>query len=419
MKKPRHKRKQKRTPAPARGKHTVFAQLCNLIPGHLVAKLARAHGIDSMVRTFSAWSHLVALLYAQFTHAIGLNDTCDGLRHHCGLLARIRGATAPSRNNLSHANRNRSAEMARDLFWEVLAHLETICPAFGSQRRFKGLAGRFKRVIHLVDSTTIKLIVSCIDWAKHRRKKAAAKCHMRLSLQDMLPRFVIIGSAADSDPSRARELCAGVRQGEIIVFDRAYLDFAHLFELLARGIHWVTRTKSNTQFKVLKKRKCTGNILRDEEVRLVVEGTRKKHPARLRRILALVELDGKQVEMEFLTNNLEWSAATVCDLYKSRWQIEVFFKQIKQTLQLSDFLGNNANAVRWQVWTALLMYVLLRFEAFLSGWDKSFTRCFTLLRGVLWDKFNVLELLGFYGTAGERWRMRTEPQQLYLPGMPP
>jgi len=417
MKKSR--KRQKRTPAPARGKHTVFAQLCNLIPGHLVAKLARSHGIDSMVRTFSAWSHVVTLLFAQFTHAIGLNDVCDALRHHCGLLARIRGASAPSRNNLSHANKHRSADMARDLFWEVLAHLESICPAFGSQRRFKGLAGRFKRAIHLVDSTTIKLIASCIDWAKHRRRKAAAKCHMRLSLQNLLPRFVIIGSAAESDPSRARELCAGVRAGEIIVFDRIYIDFAHLQDLLARGIFWVTRTKTSHQFKVLGKRKCAGNILRDEEVRLAVPGTRKKHPARLRRILALVELDGKQVEMEFLTNNLEWSAATVCDLYKSRWQIEVFFKQIKQTLQLCDFLGNNANAVRWQVWTALLMYVLLRFKAFVSGWDKSFTRCFTLTRGVLWDKYDLNELLGFYGTAGARWRMRAQPEQMYFPGMSP
>ena len=412
-------KKQKRTPAPARGKLTVFSQLCNLVPGHMVAKLARKHGIDSMVRRFSAWSHVVALLFAQLTHAIGLNDTCDALRHHCGLLARIRGATFPSRNNLSHANKNRSAAMARDLFWDVLNHLGRICPAFGSQRRFKGLPGRFKRAIHLVDSTTIKLIVSCIDWARHRRRKAAVKCHLRMGLQDMLPRFVIIDSAAENDTRRARELCAGVQEGEIVVFDRGYLDFEHLHDLTRRGVNWVTRTKSNRQLRVVKKHARKGNILRDDTVVLAKGNARKKHPGRLRRILALVEVDGKLREMEFLTNNHDWSAARVCDLYKSRWQIEVFFKQIKQTLQLEDFMGNSANAVRWQVWTALLMYVLLRFEAFLSGWDKSFTRLFTLLRGVLWDRFDVGELLRFYGRAGGRWRMRAEPRQLYLPGMSP
>jgi hypothetical protein len=372
----------------------------------MVAKLARKHGIDSMVRTFSAWSHVVALLFAQLTHAIGLNDVCDALRNHRGLLARIRGATVPSRNNLSHANKRRNPEMARELFWEVLAHLKALNPAFGSQRRFKGLAGRFKRTIHLVDSTVIELVASCIDWAKHRRKKAAAKCHLRLSLQDMLPRFLIVGSAADSDARRARELCAGVDKGEIIVFDRAYVDFAHLHELLLRDIHWVTRAKTNLRLRVVKKRASAGDILRDDEVLLEVRATRGKYPVRMRRIRARVELDGRQVEMEFLSNNLEWSAASICALYKSRWQIEVFFKQIKQTLQLCDFLGNSANAVRWQVWTALLMYVLLRFEAFLSAWDKSFTRQFTLLRGVLWDRYDIMELLCFYGTANKRWRMR-------------
>lgn len=121
--------KNKRTPAPARGKLTVFAQLCNLIPGHMVARLARTHGIDSMCRTFSAWSHVVSLLFAQLTHAIGLNDVCDNLRHHRGLLARVRGATAPSRNNLFHANKRRGADMARDLFWEVLATSKPPVPA--------------------------------------------------------------------------------------------------------------------------------------------------------------------------------------------------------------------------------------------------------------------------------------------------
>ena len=186
-----------------------------------MAKLARETGIDSLARTFRAWSHVVALLHAQLTHAIGLNDTCDALHHHVGWLARIRGATPPSRNGFSHANKHRDAARAEKLFWSVQAHLQSLQPAFGSGRRFRGLTGRFKRVIHVVDSTTIALVANCLDWAKHRRRKAAAKCHLRLDLHSLLPRFAIVDTAGDNDNARAREVCAGIRAGEIVLFDRA------------------------------------------------------------------------------------------------------------------------------------------------------------------------------------------------------
>jgi hypothetical protein len=384
-----------------------------------VAKLARETGVETMARTFSAWSHVVAMLYAQLTHAIGLNDVCDALHHHVGWLARIRGATPPSRNGLSHAGKHRDAMLAEQLFWRVLEHLQSVQPAFGTGRRFRGLTGRFKRVVHVVDSTTIQLIASCLDWAKHRRRKAAAKCHLRLDLHSLLPRFAIVDTARDNDDARAREVCAGIRAGEIVLFDRAYVDFAHLFGLLVRGVFWVTRTKANLRFRVVKKRlrRPAGKILRDDEVVLINPKSRGEYPNRLRRVTALVEVDGQETVMEFLTNNFAWAPATVADLYRCRWQIEVFFKQIKQTLQLCDFLGNSANAVRWQVWTALLLYVLLRFQAFLHGWPHSFTRLFTLLRGVVWDRFDLAGLLDFYGTAGGAWRMRAQPEQEYLPGL--
>ena len=136
----------------------------------------------------------------------------------------------------------------------------------------------------------------------------------------------------------------------------------------------------------------------------------------MRRVLALVEVDGQEREMEFLTNNLCWSAGSVADLYRCRWQIEVFFKQIKQSLQLCDFLGNSANAVRWQVWTALLLYVLMRFLCGMSGWNHSFTRLFTLLRAALWRKIALWDLLRFCGTAGGHFRYLATPQNAYFPG---
>ena len=287
----------------------------------------------------------------------------------------------------------------------MLGHCQSLSPAFGRGRLGKGVTHRFRKAIHIVDSTTIELVASCMDWAKHRRRKAAAKCHMRLDLQSFLPRFVLIDTARDADPKRAREVCAAVRDGEIVVFDRAYVDFPRLYDLFLRGIFWVTRTKENHQFKVVKRRKSKNpKILADEEVLPANEGTREKYPERMRRVRALVEVDGVERVMEFLTNNMEWSAQSVADLYRSRWSIEVFFKQIKQTLKLADFLGHSANAVRWQVWTALLCYLLLRFQAFLSGWGGSFTRLFTLIRAALWRRLDLLDLLRSCGTASGSFR---------------
>jgi Transposase DDE domain/Domain of unknown function (DUF4372) len=383
-----------------------------------VPKLARQTGVDAMTRSFSAWSHVVSMLFAQLTHALGLNDVCDALRLHSGPLSALRGATPPSRNNLSHANKHRDAALAEGLFWAVLEHLQTLSPGFGTGPRGKGLARRFRRVIHVVDSSTIALIASCIDWAQHRRRKAAAKLHVRLDLHSLLPRFVLVESAKAADSIRAAQVCAGVKPGEIVIFDRAYVDFVHRGVLNDEGVFWVTRSKEGLCFRVVKNlRKATDKrILRDDLVVLKNKESRAHYPRGMRRVRALVEVDGQQREMEFLTNNVAWSAASVADLYRCRWQIEVFFKQIKQSLQLCDFLGKSANAVRWQVWTALLLYVLMRFLCVISGWNHSFTRLFTLLRAALWRKVDLWDLLSFCGTAGGHFRYLATPQDAYLPG---
>lgn len=403
--------------SPIRSPFSVLRQLCNLIPPHLVPKLARETGVDAKARTFSPWSHLVSLIYAQHTHAIGLNDVCDALRLHSGLLVTLRGATPPSRNNLSHANKERDAALAEKIFWAVLAHLQILQPGFARGNRGKGVARRFKRVIHVVDSTTIQLVASCMDWAKHRRRKAAAKCHLRLDLHSFLPRFAIIDTARENDALRSRELCAGIRSGEIVIFDKAYLDFLHLHDLDQRGVCWVTRAKDNLAYDVVGELPVTGTkILRDELIVLSNPAVAKDFPGLLRRVVALVEIDGREQEMVFLSNNLEWSPASIADLYRNRWSIEAFFKQIKQTLQLADFLGHSANAVRWQVWTALLVYVLLRFLAFLHGWTHSFTRLFTVVRTSLWRRWGLPDLLRRYGTADGSFRFIATPQQPYFAG---
>ena len=411
-----------KNPKPTKHSVTVLHQLCNFIPAYLVGNLARRFGIDRQSRRFTPWSHVISLLFAQLTHSISLNDVCDSIRHHGAKFRMIRGAAAPSRNTLSHANKRRNSDMMEQLFWDVLAHLHHIAPGFqGAGNRFASLPRRFKRVIHAVDSTTISLVANCMDWAKHRRRKAAAKLHLRLNLQSFLPAFAVVKEASEHDSVHTLALCQGLREGEIVVFDKAYVDFANLQQLSTRGVFWVTRAKDNMRFRVCRKRirKPGEDLVRDDEVVLLCPDSRSRYPGRFRRIEAWVEVDGKPTLMTFITNNMEWAPSSICDLYRCRWSIEVFFKQIKQTLQLCDFLGHSKNAIRWQVWAALLLYLLLRFQAFLSKWPHSFSRLFTLIRGVVWDRFHLPDILEFYGTAGTRWRMCAHPQTLYLPEFSP
>lgn len=392
--------------------------MCNLIPGHMVTNLAKEFGVDARSRTYTPWSHVVSLLYAHFTHALGLNDVCDALRMNAATLSTIRGAAPPSRNTLSHANRIRSADMAEALYWRMMKHLMDTVPGFSKGKARRGYLRRFSRTIHAMDSTTIQLVANCMDWAKHRRRKAAAKCHLRLDLQSFLPRCAIVDTANQHDSTKAQELCAGLESGEIAVFDKAYTKFAHLHELTQRGIWWVGRAKDNMQYEALcgfdttKRRR----ILRDEVVELTNEASRKAYPEELRRIVVLVEVNGQDVEMIFMTNNMEWSAWTICELYRCRWDIEVFFKEIKQTLQLSDFLGYSANAVRWQVWMGLLVHLLMRCLAFMHGWEHSFKRLFTVVRAALWRRWDLPALLESYGTAKPPGRIRGTPEHAYLPG---
>lgn len=405
----------KRTTKPTRCKLNVLRQICNYIPEHLVAKTARESGAIDKSRTFSPWSHVVSLVNAQLSHCIGLNDLCDSLRLHWGPLSRIRGATVPSRNGLSHANRERPAAMAEKLFWQVVEHLKAQSPGFGAGQG-RGPAFRFRMPIHVIDSTVLELAAHCLDWAKHRRRKAAAKMHLRLNLQSLLPGFVVVDTAAEHDNVRARELCADLKSGEIALIDKGYVDFEHLRDLDQRGVFWVTRAKENMAYEVIKKMPSSQDqkILADEII--VLSNPNKPAPELMRRVVAIVELDGQEQEITFLTNNLEWNPRSVADLYRCRWQIEVFFKQIKQTLQLGDFLGHNANAVRWWVWMALLTYVLLRYLSYLSRWAHSFTRLFTLLRAAQWEKPDLLKLLAAYGTAQGSFRHLARPEQAYLPG---
>ena len=400
---------------PARSNFTIIKQICQLIPGHTTIKIAREYRIAS--RSFDPWSHVVANVFAHLSRAMSLNDVCDGLAIHESSLHEIRGAKVPSRNGLSHSNRERDAAMAEALYWSVERHLREQHPGLAGEQGAKNYAFRFKRSIQLVDATTIQLVANCMDWAKHRRRKVAAKCHLRLELQTFLPSFVLIDTAKEHEATRARELCADLQKGEIAIFDKGYIDLEHLWELDQRGVGWVSRAKDNLAYEVVEERKADGKkILRDCVVKFKYHNSKTAYPGTVRLVRAMVEVDGKEQVMEFLTNNLEWSASSVTDLYRCRWQIEVFFKSIKQNLQIGSFLGHNANAVRWQIWIGLLVHLLMRFLKWKSQWKSHFGRLFTIIRCAMWKRWDVKNCLEFYGTAGAKRRMRTNFQEAYLPG---
>ncbi len=403
---------------PSKHSLTILAQIFKHIPRNLIPRLAHEYGVSAKCRSFSPNSHVLALAYAQLSHSISLNDVCDSLQNHSGALASIREAVPPSRNGLSHANRERNADMAEALFWEVFSDITCRFSGFGfSGRQYCGLPRRFKRTINVVDSSTIALVANCMDWAQHRHRKAAFKMHLRLDLQTFLPKFVLVKAANTHDITEAYEACAGISAGEIVIFDKAYLGFDLLNSLSKRDVFWVTRAKDNMQYAIVGQHsEPKGNILQDVYIKLTNLKSSGLYPHRLRLVEAMVDFDGKPRKMVFLTNNMKWAPSSICDLYKSRWGIEVFFKEIKQTLQIADFMGHNENAVRWQVWTALLVYILLRFISWQGRWKSSFTRLFTLLRGVLWSCLNLSSVLSCCGTARGSTKLRAAPYQLYLPG---
>ena len=286
---------------PAKHKFTIFKQIVEMIPAYLVAKLARKHDVERRCRTFSAWSHVVSMLFAHHSHALSLNDIADTLRFQKGALSTLRNATPPSRNGLSHANRVRPASKAKELFHEVLNFLTNSFPRFGRMDTTFKLPRKIKRTINLVDSTTIQLFANCMSWAKHRRRKAAAKCHMLLDAQTFLPRFAVVKTASSHDAAMAKTLCSGLKDGEFVVFDKAYVDFAHLFELFQRGILWISRAKTNMVYRTVKKFKITNkSIILDAKIKLTGIKSSQLYPECFRLIVADVIRDGKLVRMEFM-----------------------------------------------------------------------------------------------------------------------
>ena len=405
-------------PRPTKTAYTTLRQIVQWIPEGLVDRLAREAGAD--IRKFTAFSHVLALLYGHLSDASSLNEICDAFRLHEPEVTRIRGTVAPKRNTFSNANRTRNPDIAEKLYWKVFEHLQSICPSFTQYKNHKGFIHRVKRDIFAVDSTTLQLSLDCIDWARHRRKKAAAKTHMTLNVGSMLPSFACVDTAAHHDSKYLNVLCASLKDGDVLLADRAYVDLGFLYSLSERGVFFVLREKKNMVYDVIKEQTHKDpRILSDQTVRMSNTKSANLYPTVLRRVTAIVEVDGRDMEMTFITNNFDWSPRTIAGLYKARWAIELFFKGIKQTLQLRDFVGYNENAVKWQVWTGLLTHLLLRFLKHVSKWGLSFSRLAGTVKSAVWMKIDLLGTLRIYGTAGGPKRPVIVEKQLYFQGFEP
>lgn len=235
-----------------------------------------------------------------------------------------------------------------------------------------------------------------------------------------IPSFAIVDKASAHDSTRAEDICVNLKDGDILLADRAYVKFDFLHGLSRRGIYFVLREKKNICFEVMESRTHDDpSIISDETIKLEATNTSKKYPDVIRRVKAVVEVDGKKVEMTFLTNNFQWSPRTIAELYRRRWAVEIFFKEIKQTLQLADFIGYNDKAVKWQVWIGLLTHILLRLLKHLSKWKLSFSRLYGVVKSAVWMRLDLFGTLRIYGTADPPRRPVAFSKHLYLKGFEP
>ena len=396
---------------------SIFAQIVHQLPGHLIEHLAARQTIRARELSYSTQLHL--LMLGQFLHAFSLNELVDISQVHRKELSRIRGITPAKLNTFSNANRTRNPKVAEDYYWMLRDRFSRETPGFRNVRN-RGALARFKtRRVFAVDASVIPLSLRSMDWAKYIHRKAAAKLHMRTNVANMLPDFVVIGKGRHHEVARAGDMCADLKAGDIAVVDRGYYDFEWFWSLTERDVTFVTRERGPMNLEVkedLREDRDDGMIELDQRVELVRERSWDKYPGDFRRIKANVEIDGKVRPLVFVTNNFTWAARTIADLYKSRWTVEVLFKELKQTLQLQSFYGTNEKAVQWQIWAALIVHLVLRYLAFKSRWCGSYSRFVGLIRTAIWMKTDLETLLVFYGIAPPPETHKIRIKAPYLPG---
>lgn len=332
---------------------TLFSQIISKLDRSKFNKLVKVKQTDKHCKGYTSWTHLVSMLFCQFAKSQSVRDISNGLRSATGNLNHLGIDRAPSKSSISYQNKHRDHELFKEYYFQLLESL-------GQHPKFKQVKFRIKSKIFLLDSTTISLCLSLFDWAKYKTAKGAVKMHTLLDFDGNLPAYVNITDGKTADNKGANDI--PLLKGSVIVADRFYNDFPLLNVWDSKGVFFVIRHKENLQFETLKENDLPENrhqhILKDEIICLKNEASKSKYPGKLRRV-SVWDDENKQV-IELITNQFNWSPNTIGELYKSRWQVEIFFRDIKQLLHIKSFIGTSENAVMIQIWTALITILILK-----------------------------------------------------------
>jgi hypothetical protein len=346
---------------------SIFNQLLQLFPRTEFQQAVNGTNAERHARGFTCWDQFVAMLFAQLARAHSLREICGGLASCEGKLAHL-GAAAPRRSTLAYANAHRPWRLYQTVFYQVLAR----CRDVAGTKPF-----RFKNKLLSLDATVIDLCAEMFPWAAFRRTKGAVKLHFTLDHDGYLPTFLVITDGLRHDAPVAREQTFS--PGTVLVFDKGYTDFAWFATLTAAGIFFVTRLKRNADYTVIDRRPPPQDrdIVCDQIIRFRGPVTRRRYAGPLRRVVVRLP-EGER--LEFLTNHLTLGASTVARIYRDRWQIELFFKALKQNLRVKTFVGTSANALHIQIWTALIALVVLKYLQLKARFGWSLSNLVALLR---------------------------------------
>jgi Transposase DDE domain/Domain of unknown function (DUF4372) len=355
-------------------------QLLQIFPRNEFQSAVKQTKSERHARGFGSWDHFVAMLFCQLADAQSLREITGGLASCEGRLEQL-GVSVPKRSTLAYANKHRPWELFRDVFYRTS---ERCRAELGHKTKF-----RFKNRLLSIDSSVVTLCLKMFPWATYSRQKGAVKLHFTLDHAGYLPEAMVVTTGAYSELTVLRRRRSYAR-GTILVMDRGFVDFGWFGQLNQNGVVFVTRIKTDTRYEVVERRPVVSGsgVISDEIIRLTSPATRKRYPQTLR----LVTIETEQGEqLGFLTNQMTLAASTIAEIYKDRWQIEVFFKLIKQNLRIKSFVGTSANAVWTQIWTALIAMLVIRFLQLKArfGWSFSnlvyFLRMNLLVYRDLWD----------------------------------
>lgn len=361
---------------------TLFSQIISKLDRNKFSKLVKKKETDKHNKGYNSWTHLVSMLFCQFAKSQSVRDISNGLRSATGNLNHLGIRTAPSKSSISYQNKHRSWELFREYYFSLLESL-------GQQARFKQVKFRIKSKIFLLDSTTISLCLSLFDWAKYKTAKGAVKMHTLLDYDGNLPAYVHITDGKTADNKGAYDI--PLLKGSVIVADRFYNDFPLLHIWDSKGVYFVIRHKENLSYTTLKENELPenrhSNILKDEIIELCNPLSKDKYPGKLRRV-AVWDDENKQT-IEIISNQFSWTANTVSELYKSRWQIEIFFREIKQLLHIKTFIGTTENAVSIQLWTALITILILKALKAMAKFNWHLSNLVAFIRLNIFVKINL------------------------------